>query len=240
MTQGKNYLYFLSSLGGNLNLINDNLGWFNRIYIGQRLDSITFDGITFNNVSQLDFNQTSRNSFYLKNYNTTTRFTYQITPLTSALLTNGTSLCNGSSSNLALNTGDINITLQPNEGCWVLDNFNHLTDYDRLSSLIGTTNADNLYLNLGFFHSYDTGICSGFMEGMSGLAGAIFTFLLLAGLVVIVSIIGIVIYKVRTMEEGGEASYNENGIEWLGKFLIGLAVVVILAVTMVIMLGGIC
>jgi hypothetical protein len=43
---------------------------------------------------------------------------------TSALLTNGTSLCNGSSSNLALNTGNINITLQPGEEAWVLNDFN--------------------------------------------------------------------------------------------------------------------
>jgi hypothetical protein len=60
---------------------------------------------------------------YVKNINTFT-FNWNRYGLTSALLTNGTSLCNGSSSNLALNTGNINITLNPGEGCYVYDNFN--------------------------------------------------------------------------------------------------------------------
>lgn len=70
--------------------------------------------------------------------------------LTSALLTNGTSLCNGSSSNLALNTGNINITLQPNKACWVLDDFSSEQDFGLLSFLIGVEEATNLYSELNF------------------------------------------------------------------------------------------
>jgi len=51
--------------------------------------------------------------------------------VTSALLTNGTSICNGSSSNLALNTGNLNITLNPNDYCYVLDNYNLIEGISR-------------------------------------------------------------------------------------------------------------
>lgn len=44
--------------------------------------------------------------------------------VTNALIFNLTSICNGSSSNVALNTGNINVTLNPGEACYVLDNFN--------------------------------------------------------------------------------------------------------------------
>lgn len=57
---------------------------------------------------------------YFININTSSRDLI-VFNLTSALLTNSTSLCNGST---GLVTGDVNITLNPNEACWVLDDFN--------------------------------------------------------------------------------------------------------------------
>jgi tetrahydromethanopterin S-methyltransferase subunit G len=55
------------------------------------------------------------------NSNTTDSNLAYFQGLTSALLTNGTSLCNGST---GLMTGQVNITLNPNEFCYVLDEFN--------------------------------------------------------------------------------------------------------------------
>jgi parallel beta-helix repeat protein len=43
---------------------------------------------------------------------------------TSSLAYNGTSICNGSSSTISQNTGNINITLRPNEPCTILDIYN--------------------------------------------------------------------------------------------------------------------
>lgn len=48
-----------------------------------------------------------------------------------AFLTNGTSICNGSSSNINSNDNNINITLRPNEECYVLDEYNITEGYTR-------------------------------------------------------------------------------------------------------------
>lgn len=63
--------------------------------------------------------------------------------LISALLTNSTSLCNGST---GLMTGNVNITLAPNQYCYVLDNFNLTEGVSRENSPMSITETeDNLW-----------------------------------------------------------------------------------------------
>ena len=79
------------------------------------------DGTSISKFQSANFN--SLQSLLFKNIgNYTSNVEYS--GFTSALLTNGTSLCNGSSSNLALNSGQVNITLLPSGSCYVLDSFN--------------------------------------------------------------------------------------------------------------------
>lgn len=59
-----------------------------------------------------------------------------LTNSNNALLYNGTSVCNGSSSNIASNDNNLNITLQPNEPCWVIPNYNLTEGITRLYSPI--------------------------------------------------------------------------------------------------------
>lgn len=54
----------------------------------------------------------------------TTSYSYSINELHSALLHNTSSICSGSSSDINSNDNNINITLNPNQFCYVLDNFN--------------------------------------------------------------------------------------------------------------------
>ena len=106
------------------------------LYINNQYDNVTSCHLTRQGCSTLlgqgymsPFAPNYTNYSFFKSYD----YFYNTNPLpqitiiynkTSALLTNGTSICNGSSSNLASNTGNINITLQQNESCYVLDNFN--------------------------------------------------------------------------------------------------------------------
>jgi hypothetical protein len=140
-------VYYYTSGGSGLNITDIPSSWYrsfntvllenrNQVYINNLFDNITTSsGSVFSNTLISGyryyssggipfFNYTVFKSYsYFININSSTSEQRSLYNLTSALLTNGSSICNGSSSNLALNTGNLNITLQPNEACWVMDNF---------------------------------------------------------------------------------------------------------------------
>jgi len=107
------YDYSGNGLTGNLN----NTKWINSLPNG------IFNGIIWNASSSSIINSLNGNTLIFNNIDVLQQYVY-LSNLTSALLTNGTSIYNGSSSNLALNTGNVNITLNPNDFCYVLDNYN--------------------------------------------------------------------------------------------------------------------
>ena len=86
--------------------------------------------------------------------------------LTSALLTNGTSLCNGST---GLVIGNINITLNPNEECYVLNNYNITEGYTRANDpLFNGTYLNNTLTDTVTVSTYGiTGFRHGIANGGS-------------------------------------------------------------------------
>ena len=72
---------------------------------------------------------------------------------TNALLHNGSAICTGSSNNILLNTGILNITIPANSVCYVLDNYNiedgAIRDHDAITFTESTQTAKtiNLVLN---------------------------------------------------------------------------------------------
>jgi len=146
---------------GSNNLVSYNV--FKNLEIGIRLmfqnyTTISYNSFFNNSFDDIEIYHSSYNTFL--NKNSVNKFmnreiiNQQVNyfELSNALLTNGTSICNGSSSNLALNTGNLNITLSPGEECWMLDNFhtNNYTDYNRLISSLGQTSVDSLYSTYGW------------------------------------------------------------------------------------------
>lgn len=126
-----------------------------------------YQGIS-NNESLL-YSFTNGQYDYYKNIRTDgMAFQVNINNKTSALLTNGTSLCNGSSSNLNLNTGQVNVTLNPSGFCYVLDDYKLIEGSTReyepftISGLIVTSALTNTITNVPIqLTSYD---CHHFVE----------------------------------------------------------------------------
>lgn len=120
-----------------------------------------------------------REFIYFSNYNDSGNQT-NIYNQTNSLFHNGTSICNGSSSNINSNDNNINITLNPSEECYVLDNYNVTEGYTRsndpiwissstdylkhvasnLSDTINVTVSFNVQScgNLGNIHQYLNGV----------------------------------------------------------------------------------
>lgn len=88
----------------------------------------------FNYYPRTDFNSlfiNSSKSFY--------SISISLFNQSNALFHNGTNLCTGSSSNIADNDGNINITLLPSGSCYVLDNFNLTEGTTRTNSPLSIT-----------------------------------------------------------------------------------------------------
>jgi len=107
-----------------LNFIMDYSDGYNNASWGM-VDKFNSSGNSYNYIIQTSdtggFLEVFGDSFLINNTEGLDNKNVPIFNLTSALLTNGTSLCNGST---GLMTGNVNITLNPNEFCYVLDNFN--------------------------------------------------------------------------------------------------------------------
>lgn len=106
----------------------------------ENVDSYNF---SLDNTQNLEINLSS-NSLYFKSGSSQNNIT--INSLSSALLHNSTSICTGSSSNINSNDNNINITLTPNNYCFVLDNFNLTEGVSRENSPLNfnTTTIDGV------------------------------------------------------------------------------------------------
>jgi hypothetical protein len=147
-TYGTNIEVYFMNRGGIFNITNQDLTslnwWFRSfqfdywedrtdLYINNNFDNLTSklsDGSiglilqqNFRNKNKWNFTINKNNEYY-QNNNNSIQGGLRFFNKSLALFTNGTSICNGSNSNLALNTGNINITLNPDERCYILDNFN--------------------------------------------------------------------------------------------------------------------
>lgn len=74
------------------------------------------------------------NYVLLNNTNPTESYVITSSSALNTFFHNTTSLCNGSSANINSNDGNINITLNPNQYCYVLDNFNLTENQNRANS----------------------------------------------------------------------------------------------------------
>jgi len=159
----KFYLYIRNIVdGGTYNITNTtinhsrNLGYVDRIYFNN-IDGKDWE---ISNVNQSDFNVTG-DYFWLKNINETNSAQYNFQSLSNALIyySNGSTPC----SNINNCDGNINITLQPNNYSYVLDNFNltdgvtrensplnltKVTTADKVTYQINSTLTDNITISL--------------------------------------------------------------------------------------------
>jgi hypothetical protein len=127
-----------------------------------------------------------RDYYYFKRINETYGSELILYNQSSALFTNGTSICTGSNSNLALNTGNINITLNPGEGCWIYDN---VSDFQVDYNYTYNSNDQNGYsTNTNFISSSIVLMVANFFS-LTPVLGTI-----LGISILIIGIIGLILY----------------------------------------------
>jgi len=229
------------SLSKDAQIQNNCLGYNFTIIANSTLDSFVINSTCAGDVNNLTLfiNPTL---LAIKNTNATGNGIFQVQG-TNILASNGTSLCNGSSSNLALNTGQINITLNPQGFCYVFDNFDSVTSLPALRQVFTETQINNLYSILGLRSPTGENIlaaqknaCNSFATGIGGISSKIPLILMMVMLSILIGGLSILLLYWNTGSAGNVEFDISSALPWI----LGIGGLIFVTIIIMVVLDTLC